>query len=243
MDATDQTILQLNRDADALRAELLRLRRELAEVQGSLQGAQAAQLLEANEHLVLAALRAEAVADSAMSDLGELTRASQRDELTDTASRTLMLDRLTHAIAVARRHRTRLAVLFVDLDHFKHINDTLGHAVGDEVLRLTARRLKAAVRDADTVSRHGGDEFLVLLAEVTQAADAAVVAAKMLAALATPSKIGNQTLLLGASVGIALYPEDGEDALTLIAHADAAMYRSKGQGGGGYAFHQPTGGT
>ena len=221
MDATDQTILQLNRDADALRAELLRLRRELAEVQGSLQGAQAAQLLEANEHLVLAALRAEAVADSAMSDLGELTRASQRDELTDTASRTLMLDRLTHAIAVARRHRTRLAVLFVDLDHFKHINDTLGHAVGDEVLRLTARRLKAAVRDADTVARFGGEEFLIVLRGAgNEAGDAA---ARLL------GRWREQGVGVTLSAGVAVHVADRGPTETFGA-ADAALYMAKEQG-------------
>jgi len=148
-----------------------------------------------------------------------------------------MLDRLESAIATARRDETRIAVLFIDLDDFKRINDTLGHAIGDEALKLAARRLQSTVRDSDTVSRHGGEEFLVLLPGISQAADAASIAQKLLAAIAAPARAGEHRLQLSASVGITIYPEDAEDAQTLISRADAAMYRAKRRGPGGYEFY------
>ena len=231
----------LNSEASKIRADIVRSRRELAKVQHDFSGARAAQLVEANEQLVLAALQAETIAETATGHLDELARSSQRDALTDTPNRALMLDRLQNAIALARRHVTRLAVIFLDLDQFKEINDTLGHAVGDEVLQLVARRLESVVRASDTVSRHGGDEFLVLVGEISQASDAAVIAAKILAVLTAPSRVGDHMLRLSASLGIATYPEDGEDAATLISRADAAMYRSKRRRLGGFEFHRDEG--
>jgi diguanylate cyclase (GGDEF)-like protein len=120
-----------------------------------------------------------------------------------------MLDRLENAIVHARRRGSRIAVLFVDLDRFKQINDSRGHAVGDEVLQLVARRLESVVRQSDTVSRHGGDEFLVLLSDVAQASDAARVAAKMLSTLAAPAIVGGEAMRVSASIGITIFPEDG----------------------------------
>jgi diguanylate cyclase len=236
--AATRALAVLNQQADEIRADIVKSRRELAQVQHDFSGVRAAQLVEANEQLVLAALQAESVAETATGHLDELARASQRDALTDTPNRALMLDRLENAIALARRHVTRLAVLFIDLDQFKHINDTLGHAVGDEVLQLVARRLESVVRASDTVSRHGGDEFLVLVGEISRAADAAVIAAKILAVLTAPSRVGDHMLRLSASLGIATYPDDGEDAATLISRADAAMYRSKRRRRGGFEFHR-----
>jgi diguanylate cyclase (GGDEF)-like protein len=236
--AATRTLVALNQQADAVRADILRSRRELAQVQRDVGDSHNAQLLEANEQLVLAALQAETIAEAATGHLDELARSSQRDALTDTPNRALMLDRLENAIALARRHVTRLAVLFLDLDQFKHINDTLGHGVGDEVLQLVARRLESVVRASDTVSRHGGDEFLLLVGEISQASDAAVIAAKILAVLTAPSRVGDHLLRLSASLGIATYPEDGEDAATLISRADAAMYRSKRRRRGGFEFHR-----
>ena len=236
--AVTRTLAELNANVDERRAELMTLRRELAEVPHDFSASPATVLVEANQQLVLAAMLAAAIAESAVGNLDELARASQRDALTDTPNRALMLDRLETAIAMAKRHRTRIAVLFVDLDHFKRINDRLGHAGGDEVLQLAARRLEQAVRDSDTVSRHGGDEFLVLLSEVSQQADAALIAEKMLAALAAPARVDDQRLSLSASIGIAIYPEDGEYAATLISQADAAMYRAKRGGGQAFEFHR-----
>jgi diguanylate cyclase (GGDEF)-like protein len=185
------------------------------------------QLARVSERLLLAALRADEAADAARSRLSELTHASQHDPLTDTPNRALFLDRLQSAIAMARRRSSRLAVLFIDLDDFKQLNDTLGHAVGDGALRLVAQRLVAVVRESDSVSRYGGDEFLVLLAEVTQASDAALIGRKIVSAIATPASIEGHRVQMSASLGISVYPDDGDDPATLISRADAAMYAAK----------------
>jgi diguanylate cyclase (GGDEF)-like protein len=231
-------VAELQQQAEQLRADIARSRRELASVRREFDATHAAQLMEANERLVQAAMHAEAIAEAATGHLDQLARASQRDALTDTPNRALMLDRLENAIALARRHVTRLAVLFLDLDQFKQINDTHGHAVGDEVLQLVARRLESVLRASDTVSRHGGDEFLMLIGEISQASDAAVIAAKVLGVLAAPSRVGDHLLRLSASLGVATYPDDGDDAATLISRADAAMYRSKRRRSGGYELHR-----
>ena len=232
--AAARALALLTRQTDEVRAELARLRRDLAEVRQDFSDLRAAQLLEANERLVLAALHAETRAEAAISNLGELTHTSQRDALTGLPTRTLMFDRIESAIALARRHASRIAVLFLDLVNFKQINDTLGHDVGDQVLQLAARRLEAAVRESDTVSRHGGDEFLVLLAEISQVSDAAMLAEKMLSMLAVPAHVGGHVVALSASIGIAVHPEDGDDAAHLVGRADAAMYRAKHCGGGAF---------
>lgn len=233
----ERTLQLLNGQADAVRADLAKLRRELARAREELSGLRAAHLQQADEQLVLAAVHADTAAQTAVSSLDELARYSQYDELTGAPNRALMFDRLQGATALAQRRSTRLAVLFVDLDGFKGINDTLGHAVGDEVLQLATHRLQASVRESDMVSRHSGDEFLVLLTEISQGSDAAQVAAKMLSALATPARVGPHPVRLSASVGIAVYPEDGTDPVTLIGRADAAMYRAKRRGPGGFEFH------
>jgi len=237
-DADPRKLSQLSDEADGLLTRLGRLRQNLAEIRNAMNDAKAqSAMAEANEQLALAALHAESVAETAVSELGALARSSQRDPLTKLPNRLLMLDRLENAIATARRHETRIAVLFIDLDNFKRINDTFGHSIGDEALKLAARRLQSAVRDSDTVSRHGGEEFLVLLPDISQAADAAAIAQKLLAALAAPARAGEHRLHLSASVGITIYPEDAEDAQTLISRADAAMYRSKRRGPGGFEFY------
>jgi diguanylate cyclase (GGDEF)-like protein len=237
VDDASRTLERLQARVASARAELATLRGEVARVRDELKGLRAAQLQEADEELVQAAARADTVAQVAVSSLGELTGVTQHDELTGAPTRTLLLDRLESAIAQAQRRSTRVGVLFVDLDHFKQINDTLGHAVGDQVLQLVAQRLRSAVRESDTVSRHGGDEFLVLLPEISTAADAASVARKMLAAIGAPARIGPHTLDLSASVGIAVYPEDGGGPANLIQRADASMYRSKQRARGTFTFH------
>ncbi len=236
---TARKLAQLSRETDGLLNRLVCLRENLVNIGQSMHDYAHAQsmLAEANEQLVLAALHAENVAETAVRKLRSLAHSGQRDPLTNLPNRLLMLDRLENAIAMARRRETRIAVMFIDLDHFKLINDTLGHAVGDQALQLAARRLQSAVRDSDTVSRHGGEEFIVLLPDVTQAADAALIAQKLLAALAAPGRAGDHRLQLSASIGITMYPEDAEDAQTLITRADAAMYRSKRRGPGGFEFY------
>lgn len=231
-DAT-QALALLHEQAEKLRAEIVAL--NLTTASHDFAVAQAMALVEANGALVISALHAETVAESAMGELDEVTRVSQQDVLTGISNRVLMLDRLKSAISLSRRRGTRAALLFVDLDRFKQINDTLGHAVGDEVLCLIAARLQSSVRDSDTVSRHGGDEFLILLQEIAQPADAALIAAKMLQAVAQP---GPPPLPgISVSIGIAICPDDGVEPEILIANADAAMYQSKQRGSGGFAFH------
>lgn len=164
---------------------------------------------------------------------------AQHDVLTDLPNRLLLNDRITQAMALARRQKTKLALLFLDLDRFKHINDSLGHEIGDRLLQAVARRLLGCVRGSDTVSRHGGDEFVVLLSQVRRARDAAVSAEKILLALGTPHRIEQHDLHLTASMGIATYPEDGADAETLMKRADLALLHSKDAGGNSYRFFKP----
>jgi len=226
----------LHAQADAVRGDLAHLRRELAQVTDELSHLRSARVLEGSEQLVQAAVHADTAAQTAVSSLGELTRRTQLDELTGAPNRKLMLDRIDNAIAMAKRHGTHVGLIFVDLDAFKPINDRLGHAVGDAVLQLVTRRLEEAVRESDSVGRHGGDEFVVLLAELASAADAAPVAQKILEALGAPGVVGPHALSLSASLGIAVYPQDGDDAVALIGRADAAMYQAKKRGPGGFAF-------
>ena len=168
----------------------------------------------------------------------EMSHLAQHDVLTDLPNRLLLNDRLTQAISLARRNHNQVAVLFLDLDGFKHINDSLGHAIGDKLLQSVAARLSTCVRKSDTVSRQGGDEFVILLSEVAHAADAAISAAKIIAELKKVHSIGEHQLHVTASIGISTYPENGEDAETLIKNADTAMYHAKEYGRDNYQFFQ-----
>ncbi len=235
--AAENDLVRVQRKVDAARAALLRLLQEVVAAESRLDNNQAAQMLQANERLVVAALRDQADAQAATESLIDANRSAETDPLTGLPNRTLMLDRLTLAIAGAKRRATRLALLFLDLDNFKQINDTLGHPAGDETLKEVARRLVHAVREVDTVSRHGGDEFLILLSEVSHAADAGLIAGKLIAALGEPLQLGGQALELTASIGISLYPDDADSIDALIANADAAMYRAKREGPGALVLH------
>ncbi|MGR9108968.1 MAG: diguanylate cyclase domain-containing protein, partial [Gammaproteobacteria bacterium] len=180
----------------------------------------------------------------ALSDITALRQAEERlvqlayhDPLTGLPNRQLFNDRLERALARARRDSLTAALMFIDLDGFKEVNDRLGHATGDRVLREIADRIENTVRAADTAARFGGDEFLVLLDNVHQYEDAVQVAQKVLAAVAIPLKIGNEKLKLSASIGIALYPDDAQDPQPLLQAADAALYRAKAQGRNRFCFH------
>jgi diguanylate cyclase (GGDEF)-like protein/PAS domain S-box-containing protein len=168
----------------------------------------------------------------------EMSHLAQHDTLTKLPNRTLLQDRLGQAITTAGRNGTRIAVLFVDLDGFKHINDSLGHAIGDKLLQSVAKRLLASVRTSDTVSRIGGDEFVVLLSEVAHAGDAGVKAGKILAVLNAPLEIDQHNLRVTASIGVATYPEDGQETAMLIKNADLAMYQAKENGRNNYQFFE-----
>ena len=219
-------LAELRAEAEQTRVVLAELRARLA-ASTQLNAAHVADILEANEQLVISVVQAKTDAEGAMRALMEVSRVAELDALTQLPNRMLFLDRFTQAIAGKRRRHARMALLFLDLNHFKQINDTLGHAMGDEVLKLAARCMVESVRASDTVSRHGGDEFLILLDEVAQASDAAAVADKINVALARPTQIGEHVMSLAASIGISLYPDDGDDVCTLIDRADAAMYRAK----------------
>ncbi len=168
----------------------------------------------------------------------QMTHTAHHDVVTSLPNRLLLNDRITQSIALALRHKRPIAVLFLDLDHFKNTNDSLGHAAGDELLQSVSKRLLACVRGSDTVSRQGGDEFAILLPEITHAEDAAKCAAKIIVALHAPHVIGGRSLHIGASIGISLYPKDGVDAETLIKNADMAMYHAKERGRGNFQFFE-----
>ena len=161
------------------------------------------------------------------------------DALTSLPNRFLMLGHLEQAISLAQRHDMKVAILFLDLDGFKPINDHHGHAVGDIVLREVACRLQACVRDCDTAARYGGDEFVILLTEIWGEENAALVADKVINVVARPIQIGNESVQVSTSIGIAIFPNDGSNAETLIGQADKAMYAAKQDGPGQFAFASP----
>ena len=166
----------------------------------------------------------------------ELSHLAQHDFLTDLPNRLLLKDRINQAISFAERYNKQLSVMFVDLDHFKKINDSFGHAVGDKLLQSVAGRIVACVRRSDTVSRQGGDEFVVLLSQVGHAEDTVFIARKILRSLAAPYSIDQKHLYINASIGVSTYPGDGQDAETLIHHADTAMYDAKKLGRNNFQF-------
>ncbi|HXK25505.1 MAG TPA: EAL domain-containing protein [Myxococcota bacterium] len=159
------------------------------------------------------------------------------DQLTGLANRSLFHDRLEQAVAAARRGRHKLAVLFVDLDGFKSINDTLGHAVGDGLLRGIARRIASCLRETDTAARLGGDEFAVMLTNLGNELDSATVARKIVAALGEPLQFRQQTTTIRCSIGIATFPRDAQDAEALLKRSDTAMYHAKQRGGSRFDFY------
>jgi diguanylate cyclase (GGDEF)-like protein/PAS domain S-box-containing protein len=160
----------------------------------------------------------------------KLARLALHDNLTDLPNRVLFADRLDQALSRARRNNYSVAVLFIDLDRFKSVNDSLGHAVGDQLLIAASQRLLSCVRETDTVSRYGGDEFVVLIAEIGSERDALCCAEKIRAECAKPYKISGHDLQVKASIGIACFPDAAPDAQTLLKHADMAMYQAKNSG-------------
>lgn len=162
---------------------------------------------------------------------------ARHDPLTGAPNRVMFFELLRFSISNARRHASQLALLFIDLDHFKEVNDSHGHAAGDAVLVEVVRRLRATVRESDTVARLSGDEFVVLLHQVEDVPQVKVVVEKLLAALNVPFEFDGQPLSVGASIGISLYPRDGDSAEDLLHNADVAMYRSKREGRNTYTFH------
>jgi len=167
----------------------------------------------------------------------QLHHLAHHDTLTDLPNRLLFNERLEQAIKRTERHATHLAIFFLDLDHFKHINDSLGHPVGDWLLKSIAKRLLSSLRKEDTVARVGGDEFILLLEDVREPEKAAVAAQKLMGSLTEPFHLEERQIAISTSVGIALYPQDGTDPTTLLRNADAAMYRAKEEGRNTYRFY------
>ena len=198
-----------------------------------------AMLQLANSHLMVASMEAIKLAEQMLQEKGELDHLVTHDLLTNLPNRLLLADRLKQALEQARRRRGQLAVMFIDLDRFKCVNDLLGHAIGDRLLQAVARCLVSCVRKSDTVARQGGDEFILLLPQVANTADVAAIADKILEATTQPHHIEQHAIEVGASIGISLYPRDGTDAATLIRHADTAMYHAKESGRASRAFFDP----
>jgi diguanylate cyclase (GGDEF)-like protein len=200
---------------------------------------QMAHLREANQNLVVATVQAQTLTQEVQTAKEVVTHMAQHDALTDLPNRTLFAERLTQAIALAKRHRSQLAVLFMDLDRFKSVNDLYGHAVGDELLRSVAQRMAAAIRGTDTVARVGGDEFLVLLSEVDDEQSVVSIVDTLYKSVCAPYTLGAYTVEIGLSVGISLFPDDGLEADTLLQKADTAMYHAKTAGEDHFYFFKP----
>ena len=184
-------------------------------------------LQKANAHLVSVSIEAHKMAEEVKIAKDQLAYLAHHDVLTDLPNRILLMDRLNSAIELAGRKGWQLALMFLDLDRFKHINDSLGHVVGDKLLQSVADRLLGCARHSDTISRQGGDEFVVLLPFIEQREDAALCAQKLIGALKLPHHISGYDIHVNVSIGISIYPDDGLDAETLMKNADTAMFSAK----------------
>ena len=234
-----QEAADLRQETADLRQEAADLNEQAAVAKAELSAIAEAQLREANERLVIATVRAQAMTEAAEGAAARMSFMAEHDFLTGLPNRSLLSARLGQSIALAQRHGKRVTLLYMDLDHFKHINDSLGHAVGDQLLQSVAKRLQTCIRLSDTVCRQGGDEFVVLLAEVESTGDAELAAEKMIEAMAEPHLIGSHRLHASLSIGISVYPDDGKDAETVLSNADIAMYYAKRSGRNKYQMFTP----
>ena len=230
----EQTVQALRETESGLRTTEVALFKQNAELDDHV-----LQLQQTNADLIIDTIEAQTLAEENEKAKVEMTHLAQHDALTGLPNRILLNDRLAQAIALARRQSKQFAVMFLDLDRFKDINDSLGHAVGDQLLQSVAKRLVAEVRSSDTVCRQGGDEFVILLADIEHAKDAAISAQKILATLTVPHRINQHELHISVSIGISIYPDDGADAEILIKNADTAMYHAKEDGRNNYRFFEP----
>jgi len=192
----------------------------------------------AQDSLVKSDLNSERLSVAMQSAISQ-ARMAYYDSLTGLPNRALLFDRLTHAMNQTRRYGQELAVLFIDLDRFKFVNDTMGHEAGDTVLKTVASRIRDCLRDSDTAARLGGDEFIVLVANLDHAVSAAPVANKIVESVSQPIMMGANAATLLPGIGIALFPEDTDDTDELIRYADAAMYQAKQAESECYQFYRP----
>lgn len=170
-----------------------------------------------------------------------LTYLAQYDHLTGLVNRSLFRDRLIQAMARSKRLQQPIGLMLLDLDRFKSVNDTLGHDMGDELLKAVSERLKSCVREVDTVARMGGDEFTIILEGVASEASIVVVAKRIAESISSTFELRGHRISIGVSIGITVYPHDDHGVDELLKHADAAMYRAKQQGGSGFHFHEASG--
>ncbi|WP_436394972.1 putative bifunctional diguanylate cyclase/phosphodiesterase [Acidithiobacillus ferriphilus] len=229
----EETVQELRAAESGLRTTKAALSKEKAALDEHI-----LQLQQANEHLVVATIKAHELTDQIQAAREQMDYTAQHDALTGLPNRLLLQDRLGQAIEAARRQERPLAVMFLDLDRFKYVNDSLGHAIGDQLLQSVAQRLKSGLRHSDTISRQGGDEFIVLLPNIEHVEDAALSADKILAALTPPHRIGEHEFHISVSIGISIYPDDGQDTEILLKSADAAMYYAKENGRNTYKFFE-----
>lgn len=233
---------RIREKTEEAQAELTRVQDKLNIAQKRLENSQTARIVEANEQLVLATLNAQKAAYVSKRALQEALEAAELDPLTELPNRAQLRARLTLAVADAGLRKGRVALLLLALIDFKQVSDSAGQAVGDTVLKHAAACLTNSLPPECMVSRHGSDEFLVLLPEVTEAGAAAVVAERLIAALGTPARFGDHVFRLNANVGISIYPDDGEQVDSLIDRAVAAMYRAKWRGLDSFSFTGETAG-
>jgi len=216
--------------ATTLREQALLPREGKAKARSKARARAAAHLRRVNERLVLTTVEALTRTEAAEQVTAAMSQTAQHDCLTGLPNRALFADRLEQSLACALRQGHGVALLFLDLDHFKLVNDTLGHPAGDLLLRSIAGRLLASVRQTDTVCRLGGDEFLLLLSEIREVADAVGTARKVIAALALPHRLGAHRISVTVSIGISCFPGDGVDPEALVRAADLALYEAKRKG-------------
>jgi len=234
--AAKQLLARLNAEVARAEAQLAHALADLRDLQARVGGHQMMQLLEANEHLVLDAVRLRRDAENSAFALESARRTSEQDVLTGLPNRSVLIDRCAQALAHARRYKSRVALLFVDLDDFKTHNDVLGHATGDQILIAVGQKMVGSVREVDTVCRLGGDEFVVLLVDVPRHGDPAQVVGKILAAIGSIEQAAGHRVVVSASIGVSLYPDDGDTLDKLIEAADVAMFRAKRMGGNSFVL-------
>ncbi|NYF20927.1 diguanylate cyclase (GGDEF)-like protein [Xanthomonas sp. JAI131] len=239
IDAARLELSHLRRQSLVARLELDRLQADLSALKEHAPLGLATDLQAANERLVLSTLRAQAQVTSYETALQDATHHAKRDPLTGLPNRELLFERLNLAITAAHAQHSRIAVLFLDLNEFKQVNDLLGHATGDRFLRLAAERISGLVDAQVTVARYGGDEFVVVLTGLSANAYAAATATALIEAFERPAVAGEDALRLGVSIGISLYPDDGDNAEALLSHADDAMYCAKRLSTVRFEFYDP----
>ena len=222
-----------------IRQEAADQREETAIASAALNESTNAQVREANERLIVASIHAQTMTEAAELATEQMSYMAEHDVLTGLPNRALLTDRLAQSIALAQRHEKKVALMYLDLDHFKHVNDSLGHAVGDQLLQSVAKRLRRCVRHSDTVSRQGGDEFVLLLTEIDEVQDAALAAEKVIEAMARPHVVSGNQLHVTFSIGISIYPDDGRDVETMLKNADTAMYQAKKTGRNHFHLYHP----